>query len=168
MQSRNAIKVVAAFEAFKGFVSLAAASGLLLLLHKDLHDLTIHLVEHAHLNPAAHYPSIFIVAATHLQNTRFSLIALGAAAYSTFRFVEAYGLLREAGWAEVLAAGSGAIYVPFEIAALIHRVSWLGVGALVLNIAVVAIMIGALVQRRKPKAENVDDQVKSSRPKIIN
>ena len=156
MQARTALKAVAAFEAFKGFVALVAASGFLLLLHKDLHDLTIRLVEHAHLNPAAHYPSIFIIAATHLQNTKLSLIALGAVAYSTFRFVEAYGLFREAAWAEVLAAASGAIYVPFEIAELIHRVSWLSISALILNIAVVAIMVGMLLRRRKTRFNDAD------------
>ena len=149
-QTHKAVRAVAAFEAFKGMVALVAASGLLLLIHKDLHDLALRLVEHAHLNPAARYPSIFIVAATHIGNTRFTLIALGAAAYSTLRFVEAYGLFREAAWAEVFAAVSGAVYVPFEVAKLIHRVSWFGVAALVLNIAVVGIMVGVLLQRRTP------------------
>jgi uncharacterized membrane protein (DUF2068 family) len=154
MKTRKAVRAVAAFEAFKGFLALAAASGLLLLVHKDLHDLAVRLVEHAHLNPAAHYPSIFVVAAEHLQNTRFTLIALGAAAYSTLRFIEAYGLHLEAAWAEVLAAASGAIYVPFELAELIHRISWLSAGALVINVIVVVIMVVALLQRRKVRAEN--------------
>lgn len=154
MKTSKAIRAVAAFEAFKGFLALAAASGFLLLVHKDLHDLAVRLVEHAHLNPAAHYPSIFIVAAEHLQSTRFTLIALGAAAYSTLRFVEAYGLHLEAAWAEVLAAASGVIYVPFELAELIHRISWLSAGALVINIVVVAIMVVALFDRRKVRADN--------------
>lgn len=153
MQTHKAIKIVAAFEAFKGFMALAAASGLFLLLHKNMHDLAIRFVEYAHLNPAAHYPNIFIVAATHLQDTRFSLIALGAAAYSTIRFVEAYGLLREAAWAEILAAVSGAIYVPFEVAELIHHVSLPGVCVLVINIVVVIIMVNALLERQKSRIE---------------
>ncbi|MGB5097592.1 MAG: DUF2127 domain-containing protein [Porticoccaceae bacterium] len=154
MQTHRAIRAVAAFEAFKGLLALAAASGLFLLLHKDLRNVAITLVEHAHLNPAAHYPSIFIVAAEHLQNTRFRLIALGAAAYSSLRFVEAYGLFREAVWAEVLAAVSGAIYIPFEVIEIMRRPGWLSVGALVVNLAVVAIMVVALLQRRKARAEN--------------
>lgn len=154
MQTHKAIRAVAAFEAFKGLLALAAASGLFLLLHRDLRHFAVTLVEHAHLNPAAHYPSIFIVAVEHLQNTRFALIAMGAAAYSTLRFVEAYGLFREAAWAEVLAAVSGIIYVPFEVAELIHRPGWLAVVALVLNVAVVAVMVVALSQRRKERTGN--------------
>jgi len=154
MQTNNAIRVVAAFEALKGFLALAAASGFLLLLHKDLHELTVRLVEHAHLNPAAHYPNIFIVAMTNLQNTKLSLIALGAVAYSTFRFVEAYGLFREAAWAKVMAAASGVIYLPFEVAEIIHRVSWFSVGAFVINIAVVFVMVYALLHKNKSGVEN--------------
>lgn len=145
----NTIKVIAAFEAFKGFVAIAAASGFLLLVHQDLHALAVRLVEHAHLNPAAKYPRIFIEATTHLHNPKLALLALGAAAYSLARFVEAYGLFREAAWAEIFAAISGAIYVPFEVAELIHRFSWLSVTALGLNIAVVAIMVYALWQQQR-------------------
>ncbi|OPY59610.1 MAG: hypothetical protein A4E57_04689 [Syntrophorhabdaceae bacterium PtaU1.Bin034] len=154
MQTHKAIRAVATFEAFKGFLALAAASGLLLVVHKDLHDLAVRMVEHAHLNPAAHYPSVFILAAGHLQNTQLTVIALGAAAYSMLRFIEAYGLYRRAAWAEVFAAVSGVIYVPFEVAEMIHRANWLSVGALVVNIAIVAIMVVAMVQRRKDRAEN--------------
>lgn len=149
MRAYNTIKIVAMFEAFKGLVAIAAASGVLLLLHRDLHELAIRLVEHAHLNPAAKYPSIFIEATTHLQNRRLTLLAIGAAAYSLIRFIEAYGLFRAAAWAEIFAAASGSIYVPFEIAKLLHRFDWLSVAALILNIGVVATMVWALSQRKK-------------------
>ena len=148
------IKLVAALEAFKGLLALLAASGLLLLIHKDLHELAVRLVEHAHLNPAAHYPSIFITAVTHLQNTQFTLIALGALAYSLLRFFEAYGLYHEAAWAELLAAVSGFIYVPFEVNELMHKQTWLSIGALLVNFIVVAIMVAALMQRRKKPGSN--------------
>ena len=145
---RGPIKIVALFEACKGFIALVAASGLLLLVHKDLHEFAMRLVEHAHLNPAAKYPNIFIKAATHLQNLHLVFIAVGAATYSVVRFIEAYGLLREAAWAEIFAAVSGAIYLPFEIVEAMRRFDALNIGTLVFNIAVVAIMLIALRQRR--------------------
>jgi uncharacterized membrane protein (DUF2068 family) len=145
----RAIEAVAFFEAFKGAVVLVVASGLTLLVHRDLHALAERLVAHTHLNPASRYPQIFLEAVDHLQNTRLSLLALGAAAYSALRFLEAYGLFRRAAWAEVLAALSGAIYVPFEIANLLRRFTWLSLGALVLNVLVVLVMVAALMRRRR-------------------
>jgi len=67
--------------------------------------------------------------------------------YSAFRFVEAVGLYREAAWAEVVAAVSSAIYVPIEIIDLIRRVSLIG-RVLTINLAVVAVVVVALIQRR--------------------
>jgi uncharacterized membrane protein (DUF2068 family) len=80
---------------------------------------------------------------------KLTLLALGAAGYSLMRFVEAYGLFREAAWAEVFAAISGAIYVPFEIAELIHRHTWLSAEALIINLTVVIVMLYALNQKRR-------------------
>ncbi|RYY72055.1 MAG: DUF2127 domain-containing protein, partial [Comamonadaceae bacterium] len=73
---------------------------------------------------------------------------VGAAGYSLLRFVEAYGLYRERVWAEMLAAVSGAIYVPFEVMALWRAPTWLHGALLALNLGVVAIMLGALRRRR--------------------
>jgi uncharacterized membrane protein (DUF2068 family) len=81
-------------------------------------------------------------------------LAIGAGAYALVRFVEAYGLYGEKAWAEVLAAVSGAIYVPFELAELLRRPTWHGAVLLALNLSVVALMVGALLQRRKRGSHN--------------
>ena len=148
----RAITAVALFEAFKGALVLVVASGLTLLVHRDLHALAERLVAHTHLNPASRYPHIFLEAVDQLQNAHLWLLALGAAAYSALRFLEAYGLFRRAAWAQVLAALSGAVYVPFEIANLLRHFTWLSLGALALNVLVVLIMVAALVRRRRSHA----------------
>lgn len=153
-RDRRALAVVATFEALRGVLALIGASGLLLWVHASLHDAALRLLAHLHLNPASTYPHIFVDAATHLDNTNLTLLAVGAAGYAALRFAEAWGLYRHAAWAEVLAAVSGAIYVPFEIVGLWHGVNALGVSALALNLVVVAIMVAALLRRRRHAAEN--------------
>lgn len=149
MNRTAAIRTVALFEAFKGAVVLMAASGLLSLIHHDVHAAAAKLIEHMHLNPAARYPQIFIDATSNVHDSRLMLLAGGAGAYALVRFVEAYGLYGEKAWAEVLAAVSGAIYVPFEIAGLLRRPTWHGALLLGVNLFVVALMVWALLQRRK-------------------
>lgn len=144
-----AIKVVACFEAFKGALVLAAGSGLLLLLHRDVHVLASRFIEHLHLNPASHYPRIFLDAAAGVQDSRLMLLAAGAGAYALLRFVEAWGLYAGRAWAELLAAGGGALYVPFELAELVRRPSWHGGLFLLINLLVVALMLAALRQRQR-------------------
>jgi uncharacterized membrane protein (DUF2068 family) len=145
----RAIRVVAFFEAFKGIIVLLAGSGLLSLVHRDIYDIATVFIEHIHLNPASKYPQIFLDAASRITDTRLQLLALGAAAYALVRLVEAYGLYFERSWAELLAAVSGGIYVPFEVYGLFHHPTWHGAALLAVNIIIVAIMVHALAQRRK-------------------
>ena len=145
--------MVALFEGFKGVVVLAAASGLLALVHRDVHAIAVRLVEHTHLNPASRYPQIFLDAAANIQDSRLILLALGAAAYSAVRLIEAYGLFHERAWAEILAAGSGAIYLPLELFELARHVTTLRVVLLLANLAVVAIIVHALLRRRRAKGD---------------
>jgi uncharacterized membrane protein (DUF2068 family) len=154
MPASAAIRTVALFEAFKGAVVLLGASGLLSLVHKDVHAAAAKIIEHLHLNPAARYPQIFLDATSNLHDSRLVLLAVGAGAYALVRFVEAYGLYGEKAWAEVLAAVSGAIYVPFELFELFHRPTWHGALFLAINLIVVALMIRALQQRRRRRSQN--------------
>ncbi len=146
---QRAIRAVAYFEAFKGVLVIVAASGLAAFIHRDLPGLAATLIEHAHLNPAAHYPRIFIDAASRLQDTRLLLLAFGAAAYSMIRMVEAYGLFRERAWAEVFAAASGAVYMPIELYEWAAQPSWLRAGIFMVNAAVVGIMLMAIRRRQR-------------------
>jgi uncharacterized membrane protein (DUF2068 family) len=149
MPRSRAIGFVASIEAAKGVVVLLAATGLLALVHRDVHEIAATLIEHMHLNPASKYPRIFLDAASHVHDGRLLWIAIGAGTYATVRLVEAYGLFRERKWAEVLAAASGAIYVPFELVELIRHPAWDVLAILMLNILVVAIMVRALFLRRR-------------------
>jgi uncharacterized membrane protein (DUF2068 family) len=144
----RAIRLVAFFEAIKGAAVLLAATGVLALIHQDLGAMAASLVQHTHLNPASKYPRIFLDAVANLQHTRLVWLALGAAAYSTVRFVEAYGLFRRRPWAEWLAALSGGVYIPFEVAGVIHERTVLSAVLLIANVAVVAVMVRALIARR--------------------
>jgi uncharacterized membrane protein (DUF2068 family) len=51
--------------------------------------------------------------------------------------------------AEVLAAASGAIYLPFEVAGIVKEASVVHVGLLLANAAIVGVMVNALLRRRR-------------------
>jgi uncharacterized membrane protein (DUF2068 family) len=155
-RTREALRAVALFEALKGAVVLLAGTGLLALLHRDVHALAASLVAHTHLNPASRYPAVFLDLANRLTDPHLQRLALGAFAYALLRFVEAYGLLRQRAWAEALAAFSGAVYVPFELQELARRPSWLAAALLLLNLLVVGLMLRALALRRRPLQRPAD------------
>jgi uncharacterized membrane protein (DUF2068 family) len=95
-------------------------------------------VLHLHLNPARHYPRIFIEAAGRLTDARIWLFATGAFAYSALRFAEAYGLWRARPWAQWIGIVSGGVYLPVEVVALVRRPTILKFILLVLNALLVA------------------------------
>jgi uncharacterized membrane protein (DUF2068 family) len=141
MRLSSALRTVALVEAAKGALVLLVGFGLLSLIHRDIQQFAERLITHAHLNPASHYPRIFLDMANRVTDGRLAALAAGAALYSSVRFIEAYGLWHARHWAEWFAALSGAIYVPFEAVELYRRVSWISVGAVAVNLSIVAIML---------------------------
>lgn len=146
------LRTVALIEATKGVIVLVVGFGLLSFLGRDAEIFAGRLVNRLHLNPANHYPHVFIQAMADLNNTRLWLIAGFAALYATLRFFEAYGLWHARRWAEWFAALSGGIYVPFELYELVLRASWLKFGALVVNLVIVGYMVWLLTESRRKRA----------------
>lgn len=143
------LRVVAIFEAAKGVVVFLAGFGLLSLIDGDAQAMAETFVRHMHLNPASHYPKIFINVAAHASDRRLWLLAILAALYALVRWTEAYGLWRQRAWAEWFAAVSGSIYIPLEIYELLKGVSALKVFTLVANVVVVAYMSYVLWRARR-------------------
>lgn len=147
------VRAVAVFEAAKGLLVLLVGLGLLSLVHQDVQAFAERLVRHSHLNPASHYPQIFVEAAGRVTDTHLWLLALAAAAYAFVRGIEAYGLWRERRWAEWFALVAGGLYIPVEIYELIHRLSWLKAAVLTTNLLIVAYMIYLLRHAREQQLE---------------
>jgi uncharacterized membrane protein (DUF2068 family) len=136
----SGLRAVALFEAIKGTLALFAAFGLLAIIPAEAREDAIELVGRLHLNPGKSYPSVFVRLMENAANAQLWLIAALVVVYAVVRFFEAYGLWRSRPWAEWLAAASGALYIPFELYEISRGVSSIKVGALALNIAIVAYM----------------------------
>jgi uncharacterized membrane protein (DUF2068 family) len=148
-QVTKGLKAVAALEAIKGLISLLVGFGLHALAGQNLRQLAEEVVTNAHLNPASHFPSIFITVASSIPDSKMSLLAIGALIYSLVRLVEAYGLWRGLVWIEWFALISGAIYLPFEIYEIIFHTSIVSFSIFLLNIMVVWYMAYILFSKRK-------------------
>ena len=148
------VRAVAVFEALKGTLVLVAGFGLLALVHRDLEDLAERLVLHSHLDPASHYPRVFVEAAARMNDTRLRTLAALAFAYSVVRFVEAYGLWHMRAWAEWFAILSGCIYLPVELYELVERPTHLRGLVLFFNAAIVAYLLYVRLSRTGRAAED--------------
>ena len=135
------LHLVALFEAAKGLLVLLVGLELLSLIHQGVQNVGEAIVERFHLNFARHHPRILLYAATHFNESNVHLLALAALAYSTVRFIEAYGLWRMRAWAEWFAILSGGVYLPFELYELVHKPTVIKAAVLLVNAAIVAYLI---------------------------
>ncbi|HYL22877.1 MAG TPA: DUF2127 domain-containing protein [Burkholderiales bacterium] len=131
---------------------LVAGFGLARLVHRDVEHAAEALIDRLHLNAAKKFPQIFLQLAANMTDAQLWGLAALAMTYAVLRLAEAYGLWFQRRWAQWLAALSGGIYVPVEIYELTRSVTWIKVGALLLNAAVVMYMCYTL-WRGVPKSD---------------
>lgn len=151
------LHTIACIEALKGALVLVVGFGLLSLVDQDLQAAAERIVRFSHLNPARHYPQVFIQALANTTDARLKFLAALAFLYSGARFVEAYGLWRMKAWAEWFAIISGAIYLPVEIAGLIKHATFLKAGVFLVNAGIVGYLVYALWLSKKVKAKSECD-----------
>lgn len=149
LAGQRALRAIAWFEALKGCLAIAAALGMLSLLHRDLHQLAVSLIGHIGLDVDAHYPALVLHGVDQLRDAGVRSLLLVAGGYALVRLVEAYGLWRERRWGEWLGVLSGALYVPFEVRHLLHRPTWTSAAVIAANLAVVMFLGWQLWHRRR-------------------
>lgn len=140
MHSRIGLRAVAFFDGGQGVLVLLAGFGLLSLIHQDFQKVAEGIVRHFQLDPASHYPRIFLQVAENLTDTKLWLMAGFALTYAAVRLIEGYGLWYARRWAAWLAVVSCGLYVPIEIYQLLLGGSWITVSALVINVIIVGYM----------------------------
>jgi uncharacterized membrane protein (DUF2068 family) len=148
----SGLRVIALFEAGKGLLVLLVGLELLSFIHHGVQNVGEEIVERFHLNFARHHPRILLYAATHLNDANVRLLALAALAYSTVRFIEAYGLWRLRAWAEWFAILSGGVYLPFELYELVRHPTLVKAGVLVVNAVIVAYLLYVRWNERHARA----------------
>lgn len=146
------LRVVAFFEGAKGLLVLLAGFELLSFIHKDIHEAAIRLVEHLDLNPASHYPRIFLDLINRINDTNLWSMAIAAAMYSLMRMVEAVGLWLRKSWAEWFAVLTGGMYIPVEIFEVAHKTTWPRVTVLIVNLGVVSYLLLVMFKNNDKRA----------------
>jgi uncharacterized membrane protein (DUF2068 family) len=140
-RGNRGIRLVALLEAAKGAVVICAGFGLMALIHRDVQAVAEDVVRHLHVNPAMHFPRIFLDAAAAASDARLWAMAIAAMLYAIVRFTEACGLWREQAWAEWFGIISGALYLPLEVYELTVNVSPIKLSVLLVNLVVVGWLI---------------------------
>ena len=126
-------------EATKGALALVIGFAFVQVLRHDvdLQDAALNLLAWLHIDPDRRIAHAFVRAAERMSDANILNVVAIVLLYSSLRFLESYGLWRQRIWAEWLSIVSGAIYLPFELRALIRHPSAIHWAVLLINIAIV-------------------------------
>ncbi len=151
LSHKYGLRTVAVLEALKGAAVVALCIVLLSLLHQDLNTIADRLTDWLRLNPDSRVADWFYELADRTTGRGIWTAVSVGIAYSACRFVEGYGLWNERQWAEWFAVISGAVYVPFELFAVIAHPQWIRVAVLLGNIIVVLYIVRILMENRRER-----------------
>jgi uncharacterized membrane protein (DUF2068 family) len=152
--AREGLAIIAAFKFVKSAALIAAGLGILGLLRASFADRVEEWLEPMSLGRtfmgevAAHALTLLYTEGPR----RLTMLAVGAFLYAGVFLVEGIGLARGRRWGEYLTIGVTLSFLPFEVIAVFHHTTWLRVGTLLVNVAVVIYLVWQLRSSRDDEA----------------
>ena len=140
------LRAIAVIEAIKGLLALSAASGLEIIGPIPLKRWVHELIARLQLEPN-HGAMAWLANAINPHSVH--LAAAAVATYGVLHLIEAWGLWRDKAWASLLGCLAAAIYLPFELDALIRHPGWVSAAVLSINVLVVWVLARDLLKRRR-------------------
>jgi len=142
------LELIAAYKVLQAALLVSVGVGALKLLHRDIAELLNNLSDKLQMDSEGRLIHFLLDKASLVDDHMLRRISLFMFCYAAIGLIEGVGLFLEKVWAEYLTAFITASFLPFEIIELIHRVTWFRVGLFVVNLAVLAYLVGHLLRRR--------------------
>ncbi|HST45461.1 MAG TPA: DUF2127 domain-containing protein [Luteimonas sp.] len=146
MRGHGGLHAIAIVEAAKGVLAVASAAGLEFAGPAVLQRWVEALIALFHFDPE-HGALPWLLHGINPESVHVAAAAV--CAYGILHLVEAWGLWRARAWASWLGCTAAAVYIPFEVDALLREPGWLAAGVLLVNGLVVAVLGRDLVRRRR-------------------
>jgi uncharacterized membrane protein (DUF2068 family) len=140
--------LIAGFKLFKGIVLVAIAIGALRMIHRDVSEFVMRWVDHLRIDPDNRFIHKLIVKSFGIEAKQLKEISAGTFFYSAILLTEGVGLLKRKHWAEWFTVISTAVFVPLEVYEIVERFTWVRVGVLVVNLAIVWYLVDRIRSRR--------------------
>jgi uncharacterized membrane protein (DUF2068 family) len=143
------LELIAAYKLLQAALLISVGVGALKLLHKDVADLLSNLADKWSIDAEGRLVHFLLNKASLVDDHMLRRISTFLFCYAALGLIEGVGLMLEKVWAEYFTAIITASFLPLEIHELMVRVTWFRIGLFVVNLAVLAYLVGHLVQRRR-------------------
>jgi uncharacterized membrane protein (DUF2068 family) len=135
------ILFIAIFKLVKAALLLAAGTGALLLLHKDVSHTMMNVLGFLHVDSNNHYIHGLVMKIGLVDDHKLEAISAGSFFYAAMMGTEGVGLLLRKHWAEYFTIIATASLIPLEIYELVKHFGIGKILVLIVNIAVVIYLI---------------------------
>jgi len=146
------LRVIALYKAIKSACLILVAIVAFDLHREQTFERLVHMLEHLSLQDSSGMRWRLVGLLQEMGPSKFIAIGIVALAYAAIFATEGIGLWLRKHWAEwftVIATGS---LIPVEAYEMVHKFSWLKLGALVGNIVIVIYLIRLAMQPHKRAA----------------
>jgi uncharacterized membrane protein (DUF2068 family) len=142
--------LIAVYKFLLALMFVAVGIGALRLMHKDMNDVISRLGDLLRFNPESRFVNFLYDKAALINDPLLKRIGALAFSYAGLSLAEGIGLYLEKAWGEYLTLIITASFLPWEIFEVIHRVTLVRVGLLVVNILVFAYLLRIVTRRHAP------------------
>ena len=143
------LPVIGVFKLLKGLLILAVALGALHLARGDAADVLERWTTQLHIDPDGRHVGRAVQRILDLDERQLHALSAGMFVYAGIFMVEGVGLIARRRWAEWFTVLVTASFVPLEIYEIARHPGAIRIGALVVNLAIVAYLVARLRQRRE-------------------
>jgi uncharacterized membrane protein (DUF2068 family) len=142
--------LIAAYKFLLAAMFVAVGVGALRVMHKDIDDVISHLGDLLRFNPESRFVNFLYDRASLINDPLLKRIGALAFSYAGLSLAEGIGLYLEKAWGEYLTLAITASFLPWEIFEVFHRLTWVHVVLLIVNMLVCIYLFRIVVGRRKP------------------
>ena len=135
------IWLIAALKTFKGVLLLAAAIGLLKLVHRDVAAVVWQCIKTLHVDPENRYIQTVLVKASIANARQLQALSLGSFVYAGLLLIEGIGLFLQQRWAQYFSVLITASFVPLEVWELMKKFSPAKIVVIAVNMAIVVYLV---------------------------
>ena len=138
------LPVIGVFKLLKALLIVALASGALHLAHGDAASVLEHVTTQLHIDPDGRHVGRAVQRILDLDERQLHALSAGMFVYAGIFMVEGVGLIARRRWAEWFTVLVTASFVPLEIYEIARHPGAIRIGALVVNLAIVAYLVARL------------------------
>lgn len=148
--SERGLLLVGVFKLLKAVFFIAVGLGALHLVHRNLGELVVRLVDSLPIDPEGRVVSMVMDKADLIDGHDLRRIGAGAIIYAVLCLVEGTGLMLRKNWAEYFTLILTTLGLPLELFELARHATWFKAGALAINLLIL-LYLGWVLKQRQPR-----------------